>query len=365
MASKPWFDPKRDRWWIKYRPDPTGPWVRQSLGRHPEPWHPSRPPKKKVPASILDRARHYEDIEYRARYGLAAAPVRARPLGDYLDAYQAAYAAIHAPGSVRQLRRHLKRFREWAARQGITSVQAVNRAVCRDYLEWRIGQITHNALKAERGYLMPVWSRAVEDGLCEANPWQFARTPGKPEPHEPTFWTAAQVEAIARACRKPWQADYVRLLANTGLRATAGAMLQWDWIDWSRGLIRLPQLPGIKRPYTTLLGQGARDVLQKRYLPPAHPAYVFPAPRRDGPVPYDTAATAVTDAIRRAGVPPGTAHDLRHTYARTLMAAGVPVHVVQAQLGHSSLAITQRYATADEDTARQFIAGFALGADRA
>ena len=35
-------------------------------------------------------------------------------------------------------------------------------------------------------------------------------------------------------------------------------------------------------------------------------------------------------------------HDLRHLHATTLLAAGVPVHVVAARLGHADPAVTLR-----------------------
>jgi integrase len=47
----------------------------------------------------------------------------------------------------------------------------------------------------------------------------------------------------------------------------------------------------------------------------------------------------------KAGVPRIRFHDLRHTCASMLLAAGVPVHVVSRQLGHASTAITMRVYT--------------------
>ena len=43
---------------------------------------------------------------------------------------------------------------------------------------------------------------------------------------------------------------------------------------------------------------------------------------------------------RKAGV---HAHGLRHSHAAELAAEGFPVNLVQAQLGHASLATTDRY----------------------
>ena len=41
-----------------------------------------------------------------------------------------------------------------------------------------------------------------------------------------------------------------------------------------------------------------------------------------------------------AGIDGVRFHDLRHTHASWLLAAGVPVHVVQARMGHGSISTT-------------------------
>ncbi len=47
---------------------------------------------------------------------------------------------------------------------------------------------------------------------------------------------------------------------------------------------------------------------------------------------------------RKAGIEKRVhAHDLRHTHAFELACEGHPLHVIQAQLGHTSLATTDRY----------------------
>lgn len=56
----------------------------------------------------------------------------------------------------------------------------------------------------------------------------------------------------------------------------------------------------------------------------------------------------VRAALARFGVRAGIAkrvhpHGLRHSHAFGLANEGVPVHLIQAQLGHASLAVTSRY----------------------
>ena len=51
---------------------------------------------------------------------------------------------------------------------------------------------------------------------------------------------------------------------------------------------------------------------------------------------------------QRAGLEKVTPHTLRHTFARTLLATGVPLSDVADLLGHSSLDTTRVYTKASE-----------------
>ena len=48
-------------------------------------------------------------------------------------------------------------------------------------------------------------------------------------------------------------------------------------------------------------------------------------------------------------------HDLRHTFASNLIAAGVPILQVQQWLGHSTIQMTMRYAHLAPDTNNHMI----------
>jgi len=58
---------------------------------------------------------------------------------------------------------------------------------------------------------------------------------------------------------------------------------------------------------------------------------------------YSGLGYLVSNLLREAGVPSGAAHRLRHTYARKLSEAGVPLQDIQHLLGHESLETTQGY----------------------
>ena len=109
------------------------------------------------------------------------------------------------------------------------------------------------------------------------------------------------------------------------------------------------------RPVATLYGKGGRtrhvalpaDCAQALLgLPPAPVAAAAPVFRtRTGRALLPRAACAIVSAAaRRAGLTvPVSPHWLRHAHASHALDRGAAVHVVQATLGHASLATTTRY----------------------
>jgi len=69
--------------------------------------------------------------------------------------------------------------------------------------------------------------------------------------------------------------------------------------------------------------------------------YVFANP--DG-TPQQYLKTTWNTAVRKAKLDDFTFHDLRHTFASTLVMNGVDIRSVQTLLGHKSMTMTMRYA---------------------
>jgi site-specific recombinase XerD len=77
-------------------------------------------------------------------------------------------------------------------------------------------------------------------------------------------------------------------------------------------------------------------------LPTTQECYVFTNPRTR--TAYHSFYAAWFVARDLAELEDLRIHDLRHTYASTLINSGVSLYEVQTLLGHSSLQMTQRYA---------------------
>lgn len=367
MASVPYPDKRRGVWRMKYRPDPTGPWVSITLGKDPRLL--SANPPKRPPADIAAMANELAEREYRARNALDPLPSRPRPLVEYVDEYLERYRESRESGSAKNLERAAGIFTAWCQERGIATVQGLSKVHCRDYLDMRLKSISAATLKTERGYLAAIWARAVFEEIIPYSPWPHAKIKAPTKTAKvPRFWTAEEVRKMAAACRSEWHRAAVLVLANTGLRVSAAMAMRWDWIDWRADAIHIPAHANKGGfAYTTYLNDTARDVLQHRlkvsisdwvFGPTKDPEEIK---RPDRPPGYSAIKTAIERAIARAKLPEGTPHDLRHTFGRALHLAGAPQAVISALLGHASVATTEVYTRMGSKDALAFMRKLEFG----
>jgi integrase len=129
----------------------------------------------------------------------------------------------------------------------------------------------------------------------------------------------------------------IRLLILTGARLNEILKLRWDWIDFDRAIIFLPDSKTGQKPL--YLSGAAIEVFKKL---PRKSAFVFPGrtperPRND----LQPAWNAVRNAAGLQGV---RLHDLRHSFASVGVGNSLGLPIIGKLLGHSAASTTQRYA---------------------
>ena len=140
------------------------------------------------------------------------------------------------------------------------------------------------------------------------------------------YLTPAQVRKLMRHT-DPLMADMILFLTLTGLRR--GEMLRLTPDNIRGNLIVLDSTNKSGRPRTVPMPPEAARIARRRL------------PFRMGVPLFNKRFRAAREA---AGLPHVHAHDLRHTFASWLVQAGESLSSVRDLLGHSSSAVTDRYA---------------------
>ena len=204
---------------------------------------------------------------------------------------------------------------------------------------------------------------AIKWGLLHNNPVD-AVTPPRPDRKEASAWDATTISLFLEAAGGSPYRDIFFLAARTGLRRSELAGLKWSDIDLKGARLRVVRTrqriyghgivegqPKTHRSRRTVaLSEAAVAVLEsvktgqieKRLKAGPvwnHSDYVFTTD--DGrPIDPDNLSREFRRIVKEAGLPHGTLHGLRHSFATSLLTANVHPAVVQSALGHSSISVT-------------------------
>ena len=161
-----------------------------------------------------------------------------------------------------------------------------------------------------------------------------------------------EVTALLRACstRAPTgirNRALIAVLYRGGLRVAEALALHPKDLDLDRGAVRVLHGKG-DQARTVALDPGALALVE-RWLTQRHQLGV-PSRRRlfctltGGPLDPSYVRRLLPRLAARAGVDKRVhAHGLRHTHAAELAREGKPINLIRDQLGHHSLATTDRY----------------------
>jgi integrase len=178
----------------------------------------------------------------------------------------------------------------------------------------------------------------------EAVPPLITMLPESPRSPYPITWK--EQETLFR--KLPAHLGRMALFAvNTGLRDSNVCGLEWTWEvavpELKRSVFVIPpEAFKTKRPHVVVLNDVAWSIVEaQRSL---HPIWVFPFRGRRINVMNNS---GWQDARRDAGLPLVRVHDLRHSFACRLRAAGVSAEDREALLGHANHSMAGHYASAD------------------
>ena len=179
------------------------------------------------------------------------------------------------------------------------------------------------------------------------------------------FLSHDEAQALLSHLRGKEKETYPQLYAmallslHTGMRAGEIFSLTWGDIDLARGIIMIrdPKSTRTRAAYMT----GDVHQMFKRFGPGERNELVFKDKRHGGRI--KEISHAFRAAVNRLALNEGVTdprlkvvfHTLRHTYASWLVEGGTDIYTVKELMGHSTLAMTERYSHLGQSTLQEAV----------
>ncbi len=206
-----------------------------------------------------------------------------------------------------------------------------------------------------RNRLHAAFQDAVIDGLVGTNPVDRTRQPRLHQTPVEAF-TLQEVASLLDAAPDRWK-HMLAFAAFSGLRISEVLGLKWEDVDLDRGIISISRTvvdiagKAVLQDNTKTQASSRSMALPVIAVEALHAQRARNGAARSGFVFGSSAGTPTGQSVagrafRRIrdsiGLPQLSFHSLRHTFASTELAAGVPLHTVSKRMGHGSATVTAR-----------------------
>jgi integrase len=211
----------------------------------------------------------------------------------------------------------------------------------------------------------------LDEGIIEQDPMRSVDKPEKQE-KQPSFLSPSELEKLIGEIEEhaetvtnihgepsdvQWLKDIIQFAVCTGLRRGELVSLQWRDINLEEQFVTVRN----RDDFTTKSGDERRVPLRSDALEVARrrdeehdgdsgdPVF---ADRSGRPIKADRITKRFKTFVRKAGLDEQEDlhfHSLRHTCGAWLASSGVPLRVIQAILGHSSIDVTEIYSHLQPD----------------
>jgi integrase len=197
--------------------------------------------------------------------------------------------------------------------------------------------------------LKHILSMAVAWNLLSQNPFAGVKLMRVPNGTERVLAKDEEIKLLT-ACgqiKNPHLLVGVKMALNTGMRKAEIYGLKWGQVDFSNHQIRIQNGKTVQSDRSIPMNEATLALLSEMYSRKSG-ELVFPS-TRNGETHLRDPKVGFMKAVRLAQIPHIRFHDLRHTFATRLVQAGVDLITVQQLLGHSTIAMTTRYAHSSVD----------------
>ncbi len=186
----------------------------------------------------------------------------------------------------------------------------------------------------ELALLKHMYTKAIEWGKVKENPTKKVKLL-KGEVKRVRYLMPEEIQNLLSNC-----SDYlwpiVTVALHTGMRKGELLGLQWDQVDFERGIITLLDTKNGERKDIPMNGTVKALLSEMERTGP----FVFGGQKK-----RDTLHVyrSFKEAVKKSGIEDFRYHDLRHCFASHLVMQGVDLNTVRELMGHKGLAMTLRY----------------------
>ncbi len=261
------------------------------------------------------------------------APQSRMPFSDFAEVYMK-----HSRANKRSWERDLTLLNKLKPHFGPCRLDQVTSFMIEGYKQTRASQVKPATVNREIALLKHMYNLAVEWGLAAENPMRGVRLLREDNIQE-RILTRTEIAQLLNSCTE-YSRPIVLTALHTGMRRGEILGLKWSQVDLEAGAITILQSKNgrvRKIPINDILKAALLEL--KRTATQEH---VFVSNKTKAPI--GKFQTAWLTAIRKSGIIRCRFHDLRHTFASYLVAAGTDLVTVKELLGHSDIKMTSRYA---------------------
>lgn len=223
--------------------------------------------------------------------------------------------------------------------------------------------VSNSTVNREIGVLSKIFSLAIANGYTNANPVRDVkklRVTNKLERHlsveeekrmyqvcdDDFSFTDLPFEEQEKLSRKhngehAYLKPILIMALNTAMRKSEILNMTWDCVDFDKNEISALNTKNGKKN-TIPMSSKLRETLLKMYIIKGNNKYIFTNPYTG--TKYNDIKKSFKTVCKLANVEHLRFHDLRHTGATRMVAAGVPIPVVKQILNHANIQTTMRYA---------------------
>jgi integrase len=263
-------------------------------------------------------------------------------IGAVADRYLAAKQDVVRPATYKAAERYFRV--QWKSLRDLP-IGAIKRANVAAALQEITKAHGRTSAARARSNLSALFSWAMREGLCEANPVTATNDPEAGIQPRERVLDDAEIRAIWKACLDEDFGRIVKLLMLCGCRRAEIGGLLWSEIDLDTGIMTIPGARTKNHKTLALtLPAAALDILRSAPRR-AGREYVF-GDRGGAYSAWSYSTLALNSRIATtAGRPlaPWTLHDLRRTMRTGMGKLGVPPHVAELVIGHAKGGIEAIY----------------------